>query len=457
MTLTTEQAQKALIAFNRFGLGARPGGPAAIGANPKGRLIAELNRANIAEISDPRLPTYAQACKASQLGFDQAEEIRSQEMSARVAKQMSVEIGFVERLVMFWSNHFSMTVNKIETVRGTFGQWERDVIRKNVLGKFRHMLRGTMNHPAMIAYLDNDNSIGPRSRRGVEWGVGLNENLARELMELHTIGSGGGYTEADVTAMAKILTGWSYVRGWEADERFEGGTPQNRGQFIYRPLWHEPGVITLMGKRYAPTGKDQCEAVLLDLARSPETAEHIAFKLVHHFITDEPTPAMVNPIKQVFIDTDGDLKAVALALINLPEAWSLPFEKIRTPYEMTIAQYRALGASYRPNDSWVFSEPLYALRHMAWEAPSPKGYSDDTLTWLNPDAMRVRLDLAQFHSWEFKRDYPGNVVVLARKLFDRALSAQTWDRIAAAAAPDEWDSNNNALTVLLSCPEFQRR
>ena len=386
MALTTDQARNALIAFNRFGLGAKPGGPEGLGANPKNRLIAELNRPDIAEIDNSGLPTYAQACSASQLGFDEAETIRSRELSARVTKQMAVEIGFVERLVMFWSNHFSMTVNKIETVRGTFGQWERDVIRRNVLGKFRTMLRGTMNHPAMIAYLDNDNSIGPNSRRGKEWGVGLNENLARELMELHTIGSGGGYTEADVTAMARILTGWSYVRGWEADNRFEGGTPNNRGQFIYRQLWHEPGAITLMGKRYAPTGKDQCEAVLLDLARSPETAEHIAFKLVHHFITDEPTPAMVDPLKQAFLDTDGDLKQVALALINLPDAWSLPFEKIRTPYEMTIAQYRALGARYSLDNGWVFSEPLYALRQMAWEAPSPKGYSDDTLTWLNPDA-----------------------------------------------------------------------
>ena len=457
MALTTEQARKALIAFNRFGLGAKPGGPEDLGPNPKGRLIGELNRAGIAAINASNLPTYVEACRVSQLGFEEAEMIRRREMSARIDKQMQVQIGFVERLVMFWSNHFSMTVWKVEAVRGTFGQWERDVIRKNVLGKFRTMLRETMNHPAMIAYLDNDNSIGPNSQRGIEWGVGLNENLARELMELHTVGSGGGYTEADVTALAKILTGWSYVRGWEADNRFEGGTPQNRGQFIYRPRWHEPGAITVMGKRYAPTGKDQCEAVLLDLARSPETAEHIAFKLVHHFITDEPTPAMVDPIKQAFLDSDGDLKAVALALINLPEAWSLPFEKIRTPYEMTIAQYRALGERYSLDDGWMLTEPLYALRQMPWEAPSPKGYSDDTLTWLNPDAMRVRLDVAQFTSWAYKREYTGNAVVLARNLFNRALSTQTSNRIAAAQAPGEYDSKNNALTILLSCPEFQRR
>ena len=212
-----------------------------------------------------------------------------------------------------------------------------------------------------------------------------------------------------------------------------------------------------MGKRYAPTGKDQCEAVLRDLARSPETAEHIAFKLVHHFITDEPTPAMVDPIKQAFLDSDGDLKAVALALVNLPEAWSLPFEKIRTPYELTIAQYRALGERYTLDDGWMLTEPLLALRQMPWEAPSPKGYSDDTLTWLNPDAMRVRLDVAKFTSWAYKRDYTGNVVVLGRKLFDRALSPDTSSRIAAAQAPAAWDSKNNALTILLSCPEFQRR
>jgi len=230
---------------------------------------------------------------------------------------MSVEIGFVERLVMFWSNHFSMSVSKTETIRGTIGQWERDVVRRHVLGHFTDMRRGTIEHPAMIAYLDNDISIGPNSPVGQSWGAGYNENLAREILELHTVGNGGGYSEKDVTAFAKMLTGWSYVRGWESDGGWNGGTPENRGRFIYRPDWHEPGEFTLMGKTYPALGKRQVERALEYLAMHPATAEHLAFKLVRHFITDEPTAAMVNPLKQKFLQTGGNLRAVAMALIDL--------------------------------------------------------------------------------------------------------------------------------------------
>ena len=175
----------------------------------------------------------------------------------------------------FWANHFSMDVYKAGAVHGTIGQWERDVVRRNVLGRFSAMLHGTIAHPAMICFLDNDDWIGPNSPIGLKRGVGYNENLARELMELHTIGSGAGYGEADVGALARILTGWSYVRGAEADNYRNGGTPANRGQFIYRSEWHEPGPITLMGKSYAALGKAQAEQVLTDLAAHPATAEHM--------------------------------------------------------------------------------------------------------------------------------------------------------------------------------------
>jgi uncharacterized protein (DUF1800 family) len=320
-----------------------------------------------------------------------------------------------------------------------------------VLGRFVNMLRGTIAHPAIVSFLDNEDSIGPNSPIGIDWGAGFNENLAREIMELHTLGSGGGYTEVDVTALAKILTGWSYVRGWEADEGYSGGNNQNRGRFIYRPNWHEPGPIKLMGETYPALGQAQAEQVLNDLAAHPETAEHIAFKLVRHFITDAPTPAMVNPLKQKFLQTKGDLKAVSLALLDLPEAWSAPLKKIRTPYEMSLAQYRALGVRYKNSDSWILSEPLYALNHMAWEAPSPEGYSDEALTWLNPDAMRIRLDVAQFSSWAFAPNSQRDVLALANSLFQSALSADTRQRLSSAG------NSNAALTILLSCPEFQRR
>jgi uncharacterized protein (DUF1800 family) len=372
-------------------------------------------------------------------------------MNARVDKQMAVEIGFVERLVIFWVNHFSMTVNKTGTVRGTIGQWERDVVRAHVLGNFGDMLHGTMQHPAMLAYLDNEDSIGPNSRAGIDWATGFNENLSRELLELHTLGSGGGYSEADVTAMANILTGWSYVRGWEADGGYNGGTKANRGRFLFRSNWHEPGAIMLMGKSYPPLGMGQAVRAFKDLATHPSTAEHIAFKLVRHFITDEPTPAMVDPLKNKFLATGGDLKAVALALVDLPEAWSTPLQKIRTPYEMTLAQYRALGRRYDDDESWAFSAPLSALYQMQWESPSPEGYSDDSLTWLNPDAMRIRLDVAQFASWKYAPNYKHSVVALGHSLYDSALSRATRERIAGIG------DNNDALTILFSSPEFQRR
>lgn len=451
MALSTQAAQDALIAFHRFGLGAKPGGPQRIGDDARAAVRAEVQTAGIASIKGAGLPDYATACRESQMSFERSEAVRQKEMNARIDKQMSVEIGFVERLVVFWTNHFSMTVNKAGAVRGTIGQWERDVVRANVLGRFADMLHGTIEHPAMIAYLDNADSIGPNSPIGQRWGAGYNENLARELLELHTVGSGGGYSEEDVSAFANMLTGWSYVRGWESDGGYNGGTSKNRGRFIYRSDWHEPGPLRLMGKSYPALGKTQVDRALQDLAVHPATAEHIAFKLVRHFIADEPTPAMVEPLTRKFLQTGGNLKAVALALLDLPDAWSAPLVKLRTPYEMAIAQYRALGVRYQDDETWAFSEPLYALRQMQWESPSPEGYSDDTLTWLNPDAMRIRLDVAQFASWMFARNYKPSVVRLAESLFDKALSSETRERLAVAG------HNNHALTILFSSPEFQRR
>jgi uncharacterized protein (DUF1800 family) len=447
----SEQAQQMLIAFQRFGLGALPGGPKQIERDPKAAVLRELDVADIAEVTGKKLPSYERACLEGQQGYSRAEELRRRELDARIDKQMRVQIGFVERLVMFWQNHFSMTVNKAETIRGTIGQLERDVIRKNVLGRFEDMLDGVMSHPAMIAYLDNDDSMGPNSEIGLQWGAGFNENLARESLELHTLGSGGGYTEQDVSAYAKILTGWSYVRGWESDGRWNGGTPANRGRFIFREEWHEPGPIEFMGRTYAQPGTGQARRVFEFLAASPATAEHIAFKLVRHFITDEPTPAMVEPLKARFLETDGNLKQVARALVELPEAWTLPLEKVRTPYELAIAQYRALGTRYLTDEYWALSETLRALHHMIWEAPSPEGYSDEAAYWLDPDGMTIRLDTAQLSARVYGSRLKGSTPQLANNLYGKSLSRATRERIAGSG------DVNRELTILFCSPEFQRR
>ena len=367
MTLREDQERLAYIALHRFGLGAKPGGIARIRDNPKRALKRELERTDIAEIVSDDLPGYVEACRIVHTDFTSEYNLKEKELSARIVKHLKPEIGFVERLVLFFSNHFSMSVNKDSVILATIGQLERHVIRRHVLGSFKKMLLGVMQHPAMIRYLDNDDSIGPSSPAGLSWGVGLNHNLAREILELHTLGVGGGYTEEDIDGLAKIITGWSFVRGWEVDYHYNGGTPSNRGQFIFRKDWHEPGKQKVLGNTYRASGLQKGIDVLSDLAHHPSTAQFIAFKLVHHFITDDPTPEMVKPVAQAFRQTRGDLKAVALALIDLPEAWTLPLTKLRTPYELQIAEMRAMQRTYK-------SERTMALLFGACRiAPSPLG------------------------------------------------------------------------------------
>ncbi len=461
MALSATIAHKARIAYQRFGLGALKGGPQSLGTGSSAAynaLLAELNSTTIASITDSTLPSYAVAATQSQDGFSPADTICQLELQARRTKVMLPKIGFVERLVMFWSNHFSISINKDQTTRGMLGQLERDVIRKNVLGKFSNMLLGVIQHPAMICFLDNEDSMGPNSPTGLDWGRSYNENLGREILELHTLGVGGGYTQADVTSLAKVITGWSYVRGWEADNGWNGGTQANRGQFIYRDSWHEPASATILGKTYSNTGQAQGQAVLKDLAIHPSTAQHIAYKLVCHFITDTPTTAMVTPIANAFKSSGGDLKATAKALIDLPASWSAPFTKIRTPYELWMAQLRAFGGPAIPMDQrWVIEEPLRALDHLPWERLTPDGYPDESYYWLAPDAMRIREDTSLFFYDVFGSTYLGPAytgpaaATLATSLFDADFSA------SSLAAVKSFSDQRRAMATLFMTPEFQRR
>lgn len=451
MAISREAALQARIALQRFGLGPKPGVLERIAGDPAAALRDELERADIALIGQGGLPTRVEAGRASQRDFQEIERIRQRELRARVDKHLAVEIGFVERLVLFWSNHFSMSINKDGVIRGTYGQLERDVIRANVLGKFATMHRGVMQHPAMIRYLDNEYSIGPNSKRGLEWGSGFNENLARESLELHTVGTSGGYTEDDVSNMARILSGWSYVQGWQAKDGWEGATKALSGQFLFRPDWHEPGAITLMGRTYDQSGIAQGEQVLRDLAAMPATAQHIAFKLVRHFVTDDPTPEMVDPVAAAYRNSGGDLKATALALIALPAAWSGTYSKIRTPYELAIAQFRALGVTYADDTMWAFTEPLRAMDHLPWERPAPDGYSDENYTWLDPDGLTIRLDTAMLSVDVFAKKTKRAPLKLARDLYDAGMSDDLVDALT-------WITDKRiGLTLFFMSPEFQRR
>jgi uncharacterized protein (DUF1800 family) len=452
MPRISDAAQRVQIAFHRFGLGAKPGGPARIGASPISALRAELRTAGIERIRDTTLPTYAEACALSVGGNpERCHEMRKREIVARFNKHLEPEIGFVERLVLFWSNHFTIS-GRTPVIRATLGQWERDVIRRNVLGKFSDMLLETTRHPGMIIYLDNDKSIGPGSLYGYTRRVSYTENLAREILDLHTVGS-GNYDEPSVAALAKMLTGWTFVTKRDAELGLNGGSQANKGQFIFNPNWHERGPILFMGETFPEGGVTQAQDALLKLAALPATAEKIAFKLVRHFISDEPTPEMTDPIKQTFLQTQGNLRAVAMALLDLPQAWDTPLDKIRTPYELAVAQYRAVGLRLTDEQYHTQVEKVITvLNHDVWEALSPEGYSDETLHWLNPDGMVQRLASAQ--RLAAKIYGPALSVapqVLAASIFGKALTRGTRERVAAGGEVED------ALTILFASPEFQRR
>jgi uncharacterized protein (DUF1800 family) len=291
-------------------------------------------------------------------------------------------IGFAERLALFWSNHFCVSISKNGIVRAAAGAMEREAVRPHALGRFADMLVAVEKHPAMIVYLDNRFSVGPGSRAGRNRrGAGLNENLAREILELHTLGVDGGYTQADVGAFARILTGWTLTGPGEAFGQ--------AGAFGFADFRHEPGPQRLLGREYGGDTVAEGEKALADLARHPATAKHLARKLARHFVADEPPAALVQRLADVFTKTDGDLQAMARALVLAPEAWDTPLMKIRTPYEFVMQGQRLFVP---PADPGVAIHWLNLLGQPLWNPPGPNGFPDATDHWVSPEGIRVRLD-----------------------------------------------------------------
>ena len=219
------------------------------------------------------------------------------EALARLQRATLAECGFGERLVAFWSNHFCVSANKGGLARMWAGSFEREAIRPHVFGRFGDMLKAVEQHPAMLFFLDNQQSLGPDSRAGLNRKRGLNENLAREILELHTLGVDGRYSQDDVTSLARIITGWTY-----AGRQGQLGTP---GSFVFNANAHQPGAQRLLGKVYENNVVAQGEAALADIARHPATAKFIASKFARHFVADDPPPALVARLREVFSRSDA--------------------------------------------------------------------------------------------------------------------------------------------------------
>ena len=363
---------------------------------------------------------------------DPGRQIYLNEAKARIDAALGAEIGLAERLVWFWSNHFCISANKIQSMAGAY---EREAIRPFVLGRFVDMLQAVESHPAMLFYLDNAASMGPNSVAGINRTRGRNENLASEVLELHTLGVRSGYTQDDVLQFANVLTGWTFLPA--------GDNPEHGGEYTFNRRLHEPGPQRIMDKVYEDQGVEQGRAVLRDLAAHPSTAPHVAGKLVRSFIADEPPGDLVDRLAKTFRDTGGDLKEVTRALVSSKEAWAEPRSKLKRPSEWVVAMVRANGTSQV--DPARFTAGQNLLGEPLWRPPSPKGYADDEPTWI--DGMGRRLDVANnFAERVASRVDP-------QFIMDAVLGGTVSDEVRQARA----ESRPQALALLFMSPEFQRR
>jgi uncharacterized protein (DUF1800 family) len=483
----------AALALHRFGFGPVPGAIAAIADDPRGALLAELERPGAGQVAAANLPDSAAAARelldfraerlaqrklaeqakkeapagaaspaaaksagAGAAGASAAAGTNAQagtqpsaadgqkrppglplqlvqnEAEVRIEAALSSQIGFVERLVWFWSNHFCVSNDRVIAVAGSY---EREAIRPHVLGRFLDMLTAVESHPAMLYYLDNFVSMGPHSIAGINQNRGLNENLAREALELHTLGVRSGYSQADVTGFANVLTGWTFI----------GVTvPNHGGEFVFVKRMHEPGEQVVLGKHYLDTGFEQGRAVLADLAAHPATARHIARKLAVHFVADEPPQSLVDKLAERFIVSDGDLKEVAKALIGADESWTPQRTKLKRPFDWHIAALRLAGGR---GVVARFMGAQASLGEPMWRPPGPNGFPEYESAWI--DGLPQRADIAS----TFAGRVADRIDPIA--LVDEGLGplASTETRDAVGRASDR----AQALTLLLMAPEFLRR
>ncbi len=453
----------AAIAVTRFGLGARPGEIAAARADPRGWLLAQIRREGADQPPGPtassaeRLSEF-EAYKQDRRADKQAGQAKSDpskiaahvlrdeaggDFMARLRLGATTDSSFRERWALFWANHFTVSAAKLATA-ALVGPFEEEALRPRVFGRFEDLLVASSSHPGMLLYLDQVRSIGPDSaaaqgqaRAGKQ--LGLNENLAREIMELHTVGVEAGYSQADVTEFARAMTGWSV-----------GGEPDpiaHRGGFMFRERAHEPGARTIMGKHYPDAGQGQALAVMKDLAASPHTAHHLALKIARHFVADAPPPALVERLRRSWLDTGGQLGEVARTLIASPEAWDAPALKFKTPYEFMLSSWRA--ADTAPTDIATIAPVLAAMGQKAFCAPSPKGWPEEAAVWCAPDAVIKRMAWSEAFAGAATGDR--DPVQLA----EGALGARLTPLVAKTIARAE--TRPEGLSILLMSLEFQRR
>jgi len=461
--------KKAVIAANRFGLGAQPGELKRVARNPASWLMNQIG-------GPSRLPAEIRDLPDSASVFVEVQDVRRDQRAAkrgepatdivekygRVVRRHYVEQAaaryrtaartdtpFHERLVHFWSNHFAVSADK-QPLPAIAGLFENEAIRPNVSGRFIDLLLAVEQHPAMIVYLDNQRSIGPGStlgkranRRRTEQQFGLNENLAREILELHTLGVDGGYTQQDVTSFANVLTGWS-IGGANDKGRFADGEP---GKFEFRETIHEPGSQHVIGKKYSRRGVDQGEAVLRDLASHASTAHFLATKLARHFVADEPPQRLVNELAEVYLASGGELSPVYEALIRAAEPWLNTYAKYKTPHDFVVSALRAFD--HVPDNPRFIVAALDLMGQTPFRPGSPEGWPDTAEQWGGADALYKRIEWSNTVARVVGSRV--NPVDLGDAVLGSEFNPETRKAVSRA------ESLAQGITLFLASPDFQRR
>lgn len=404
-----------------------------------------------AEIGEPTEPDAV--VQARRFSRQQARDYYTGAVAARVHVALTSPAPFAERLVHFWANHFTVSIDKLQVV-GLAGRLEFDAIRPHLTGRFGDMLQAALRHPAMLLYLDQAGSIGPNSvagqiaaRRQTQRKAGLNENLAREILELHTLGVRTGYSQGDVSELARALTGWTVAGlGRGAGARF-AGTEGEPGSFVFAPRLHEPGARILLGRTFSQNDEDQAAAILDFLATHPATARHVATKLARHFAGDEPPAPLVARLEASFLKTGGDLPSLYAVLVDAPECWVQAPVKFKTPWEWTIGAMRAVGL--RELQPQAATGLLAQLGQPVWRPGSPAGWDDVAASWAGPDAIMRRVEAAE--RMAARTNDMLDARARAAQLFPGGLSEATAQAIARAESPKQ------GLALMLVAPESLRR
>ncbi|MDF1728714.1 MAG: DUF1800 domain-containing protein [Sulfitobacter sp.] len=375
--------------------------------------------------------------------YAQAEEAWLGTVATTLARRAGTVDAFRERLVAFWGDHFTAR-GKGGMLRFAAPSYLEEAVRPNITGTFPDLLTACVMHPLMLHYLDQDSAVGPNSRlvRRRDLDRGLNENLAREVLELHTLGVGGPYSQTDVRELAELFTGLSRTRDYS---------------FVFRRTIAEPGAETVLGKTYGQgASPDYVRAALRDLALHPATARHIARKLAVHFVADAPSDALVGALEETYRDSGGGLTALYTTLLEHSDSWQSPATNIRPPQEFLSASLRALDleealTGLNPRDTrQLVLQPLRPMGQV-WEgAPGPDGWPEEDSAWVTPQGIAARLEWAMQAPARLMQDLPD-----PRDLLGRLLGGATDERLAFAINAAE--NRAVGLGLLLCSPALQRR